>query len=260
MSSCCSGPHEHRRWSQRWTGPPGRASTCPAVYVEHNAPRGRRPRAAGTRWRTGRTSPLVHVTAVQPLMWDCGAAPTTVIEHGIVDPGHLYTGELGARRRRASTSRSAAWRVDRHRPAAAARRAAAVEVYGMGMAALADVPARIGGHLHDDVPQHGMHADAGAPAARTCIPTAGPSLGPVADRGDDDRHAGGGARRPPRRRRRCPPERRACSAPDPAVLPRRARAGSPTRTRPRARVRPLAGTRCERFGLRTIPDRLAARA
>nr|WP_282599996.1 glycosyltransferase [Patulibacter sp. SYSU D01012] len=27
-------------------------------------------------------------------MWDCGTAPTHVIEHGIVDPGHRYTGEL----------------------------------------------------------------------------------------------------------------------------------------------------------------------
>jgi glycosyltransferase involved in cell wall biosynthesis len=27
-------------------------------------------------------------------MWDCGDARTTVIDHGIVDPGHRYTGEV----------------------------------------------------------------------------------------------------------------------------------------------------------------------
>jgi glycosyltransferase involved in cell wall biosynthesis len=37
---------------------------------------------------------LVHVTHFNDLMWDSGGAPVTVIEHGVVDPGHLYTGEL----------------------------------------------------------------------------------------------------------------------------------------------------------------------
>src|SRR6185503_5728880 len=38
--------------------------------------------------------PLVHVTHFNALMWDSGRAPTTVIEHGVVDPGPLWTGEL----------------------------------------------------------------------------------------------------------------------------------------------------------------------
>jgi len=38
--------------------------------------------------------PIVHVTHFNRLFWDCGRARTTVIEHGIVDPGPLYTGEL----------------------------------------------------------------------------------------------------------------------------------------------------------------------
>ena len=39
---------------------------------------------------------LVHVTHFNDLMWDAGSTATTVVEHGIVDPGHRYTGELAA--------------------------------------------------------------------------------------------------------------------------------------------------------------------
>jgi glycosyltransferase involved in cell wall biosynthesis len=37
---------------------------------------------------------LVHVTHFNDLFWDAGTTPTKVIEHGIVDPGYRYTGEL----------------------------------------------------------------------------------------------------------------------------------------------------------------------
>jgi glycosyltransferase involved in cell wall biosynthesis len=37
---------------------------------------------------------LVHVTYFNDLFWEAGSTPTRVIEHGIVDPGYLYTGEL----------------------------------------------------------------------------------------------------------------------------------------------------------------------
>ena len=37
---------------------------------------------------------VVHVTHFNELFWDTGAHPTAVIEHGIVDPGRRYTGEL----------------------------------------------------------------------------------------------------------------------------------------------------------------------
>jgi glycosyltransferase involved in cell wall biosynthesis len=84
-------PHEIELVT-RWLGRrPGR--DLPAVYVEHNTPKGdvpltRHPLAA----RDDIT--LVHVTHFNELFWDNGAAPTTVIEHGIVDPGRRWTGEL----------------------------------------------------------------------------------------------------------------------------------------------------------------------
>lgn len=71
---------------------PGR--DVPAVYVEHNTPR---EHAATTRHPLAERPdvPIVHVTHFNRLMWDNGRAPTEVVEHGVVDPGERYTGELG---------------------------------------------------------------------------------------------------------------------------------------------------------------------
>jgi hypothetical protein len=83
-------PHE-LELTQRWLGEaPGR--DVPAVYVEHNTPRGEVP---NTRHPMADRSdiPVVHVTPFNELFWDCGCAPTVVIEHGIPDPGHRYTGD-----------------------------------------------------------------------------------------------------------------------------------------------------------------------
>jgi glycosyltransferase involved in cell wall biosynthesis len=84
-------PHE-LELCEEWTGRrPGR--DLPAVFVEHNAPQGRitemrHPVADREDLR------LVHVTHFNDLFWDAGTTPTTVIEHGVVDPGYRYTGEL----------------------------------------------------------------------------------------------------------------------------------------------------------------------
>jgi glycosyltransferase involved in cell wall biosynthesis len=78
----------------RWLGRrPG--IDIPAVYVEHNTPR---PFAVDSPHPlAGRDDiPLIHVTDFNRLMWDSGAAPTTVINHGIADPGYMYTGEICA--------------------------------------------------------------------------------------------------------------------------------------------------------------------
>ena len=83
-------PHE-LELVERWTGRrPGR--DVPAVYVEHNTPGGSVP---FTRHPMADSDdiPVVHVTHFNRLFWDCGSARTHVVEHGIVDPGHLYTGE-----------------------------------------------------------------------------------------------------------------------------------------------------------------------
>jgi hypothetical protein len=65
----------------------------PAVYVEHNTPRGDVPL---TRHPLADRNDvlLVHVSDFNDLMWDSGRAPTAVVPHGVLDPGHRYTGEL----------------------------------------------------------------------------------------------------------------------------------------------------------------------
>jgi len=64
-----------------------------AFYVEHNAPQGP---IAGMRHPMADRDDLtlVHVTHFNALFWDAGATETRVIEHGIVDPGPRYRGDI----------------------------------------------------------------------------------------------------------------------------------------------------------------------
>jgi hypothetical protein len=148
---------EELELAQRWLGrTPGR--DVRAVYLEHNAPRGH---AVTTRHpmadRDDMT--LVHVTHFNQLMWDSGTTATTVVEHGIVDPGHRYTGELPAAavvvnepvRRNRVTGTDLLAGFAEHVP---------LDVFGMGTDGLGDVldaPASIRGL--GDLPQHRMHAE-----------------------------------------------------------------------------------------------------
>ncbi|HVV22329.1 MAG TPA: glycosyltransferase [Pseudonocardiaceae bacterium] len=76
----------------RWLGrQPGR--DVPAVFVEHNTPRADVPNSRHPLADRADLT-VVHVTPFNDLMWDAGSTPTTVIEHGIPDPGYRYTGEL----------------------------------------------------------------------------------------------------------------------------------------------------------------------
>jgi hypothetical protein len=80
---------------QRWTGRPPGHHGVPAVYVEHNTPRGdvddwQHPLSART------DIPIVHVTQFNRTMWDNGVAPAEVIEHGVPDYGYCYQGKLGS--------------------------------------------------------------------------------------------------------------------------------------------------------------------
>lgn len=76
-----------------WLGGRRPGIDVPAVYVEHNTPRGRvedmRHPLAGRP-----DILLVHVTNFNRVFWDNGEARVRVIEHGVVDPGPAYTGEL----------------------------------------------------------------------------------------------------------------------------------------------------------------------
>ncbi len=146
-------PHE-ADLLQQWTGL--RAGVdVPALYVEHNAPGGT---AAGSRHPLADQGdiPIVHVTGFNELMWDCGTAPTRVVEHGIADPGPLYTG-TSERVAVVVNEPVRRWRVAGTDLVRHLAGTVPLEVYGMGMAALAEKVPALDGHLHDDVPQQAMH-------------------------------------------------------------------------------------------------------
>jgi hypothetical protein len=150
-------PHEIDLTTE-WTGHrPG--VDLPAVYLEHNTPGGDVP---FTRHPLAdqRTIPVVHVTHFNRLFWNCGSNPTIVVEHGVVDPGYRYTGELA----RVGVVVNDPMRRGRAVGAdlvASLAETLPVDVFGMGADAFA-------GHLglgadrlraFDDLPQTNMHTE-----------------------------------------------------------------------------------------------------
>jgi hypothetical protein len=141
-------PHELEQLAEAWLGRrPGR--DVPAVYVEHNAPQGR---INDMRHPAANRSDLllVHVTHFNALFWDAGSTPTRVVEHGIVDPGHRYSGELPraavvineARRRARVTGTDLLERFAARAP---------LDLFGMDAAALGGIEDLPQDRLHDEM-------------------------------------------------------------------------------------------------------------
>jgi glycosyltransferase involved in cell wall biosynthesis len=138
-------PVELERLAREWLGD----RRVPTVYVEHNAPQGR---IAEMRHPAADREDLavVHVTHFNDLFWDCGSTPTRVIEHGVVDPGYRYSGEVPraavvineARRRARVTGTDLLSRF--------AADGVPVDLWGIDAGAL-------GGR--DAVPQHRLHGE-----------------------------------------------------------------------------------------------------
>jgi hypothetical protein len=85
-------PHELAHLAEEWLRRrPGR--DVPTLYLEHTLPQGEIDAMRHPAADRGDLL-LVHVTHFNALFWDAGSTPTAVVEHGIVDPGQLYTGEL----------------------------------------------------------------------------------------------------------------------------------------------------------------------
>lgn len=133
--------------AEGWLGGRRPGRDIPAVYLEHNAPQGRvnemRHPAADRPDLT-----LVHVTHFNDLFWEAGTTPTRVVEHGIVDPGYRYTGELS----RVAVVINEAWRRGRVTGTDLLERfgaAAPIDLFGMKSEAL-------GG---EDLPQAKLHRE-----------------------------------------------------------------------------------------------------
>jgi glycosyltransferase involved in cell wall biosynthesis len=145
-------PKELEGLAADWLGGRRPGRDLPAVYLEHNAPQGR---VNQLRHPAADRDDLVvvHVTHFNDLFWDCGATPTRVIEHGVVDPGERYTGELAAAavvinepgRRARVTGTDLLERLGAAVP---------VDLFGMGSRRLAGAP---GIRSVADLPQDRLH-------------------------------------------------------------------------------------------------------
>ncbi|CAN5221956.1 glycosyltransferase [soil metagenome] len=147
-------PAELDGLAERWLGGRRPGRDVPAVYLEHNAPQGR---IADMRHPAADRPDLLvlHVTHFNDLFWDTGSTPTAVVEHGVVDPGPRYTGELArgavvlneGRRRGRVTGTDLLARLGE---------AAPLDLFGIGADELADGCGL--GAVHDDLPQARLHA------------------------------------------------------------------------------------------------------
>jgi glycosyltransferase involved in cell wall biosynthesis len=142
---------------------PGR--DVPVIWLEHNTPQGRINEMQHPARERCDVSVVVHVTATNALFWDTGTTPTTVIEHGVIDPGRQWTGERPAvgvvvnepvRRARVTGTDLIGW----------FGQFSSIDVFGMGVEALAESlgrPAWL--DVYEDVPQAAMQT---ALATRRC--------------------------------------------------------------------------------------------
>ena len=140
-----------------WLGGRRVGRDLPGVYVEHDCPRGGVPHTRHLLADRDDIT-LVHVTHFNDLMWDSGRAPTAVIEHGVVDPGPLWTGELP----RAGVVVNMPARRGRLVGADLLPRfaaAAPLDVFGMEVSKLGPLPGAGGDRLvtYDDLSQSEMH-------------------------------------------------------------------------------------------------------
>jgi hypothetical protein len=140
-----------RAWTGRSAG-----VDVPAVYVEHDTP----PAPADSRHLLADRAdlPLVHVTHFNRVAWDAGAAPTRVIEHGVLDPGPIWTGDLPRAAVVTNDPGSRGRTVGADLIAPFARGGVDIDVFGMrvtGLAAVLGVPVA----EFEDLPQSAMHAE-----------------------------------------------------------------------------------------------------
>jgi hypothetical protein len=145
---------EEEELARLWLG-----RTLPTVYVEHNTPKGDVP---NTRHPMADRDDLtiVHVTPFNELFWDCGGTRTTVIEHGLPEPGPRWSGVV-PRLAVVSNEPVRRGRVTGTDLFGRFTDVAPVDVFGIGAGRL-DLPGVTG---HEDPPQETMHHEVARRAA-----------------------------------------------------------------------------------------------
>jgi hypothetical protein len=140
---------------QQWTGWSAGVDV-PAVYVEHDTPP--TPTASRHLLADRGDIPLVHVTHFNRVAWDNGNAPTHVVEHGVIDPGPVWTGDLPRAAVVTNDPVSRGRMVGTDLVAPFVRGGIDVDVFGMrvtGLAGALGVPLT----EFEDLPQAAMHAE-----------------------------------------------------------------------------------------------------
>lgn len=154
---------EELELAERWLGrKPGR--DVPAVFVEHNTPKG------SPHPLADRDDVLIaHVTHFNEWMWDNGRAPTTVIEHGIVEPSARYSGEL-PHAAVVTNEPVRRWRVTGTDLLPRFASVAPLDVFGMGLEGLVDALGSPRIACYGDLPHARLHPEVARRRAYLHVP------------------------------------------------------------------------------------------
>jgi hypothetical protein len=148
-------PEELHGLCEEWLGGRRPGRDVPAVYLEHNAPQGRIADMRHPAADRGDLT-LVHVTHFNDLFWNAGSTPTQVVEHGVIDPGYRYSGELP----RAVTALNEPLRRGRVTGTDVLERlskAVDIDLYGIGTAELGGVENPPQSLLHAEMPRRRVY-------------------------------------------------------------------------------------------------------
>lgn len=142
---------------EQWGGGRRIGRDVPGIWLEHDAPQGRINDMRHPAADRDDIAVVVHVTHTNDLFWDCGDVPTAVVEHGVVDPGRRWTGDvqsigvvINEPVRRA--------RVTGTDLLARFGQVGTVDLFGMRVDALSD-PGRPWLRTFEDLPQEKMHLE-----------------------------------------------------------------------------------------------------
>lgn len=89
---CILFQDDHQYFEDQYSLLTAAQRNLPRIYIEHDTPR-----EHPTDMRHPVDDPgtlLVHVTHFNALMWNSGRTPVRVIEHGVIDPGASYRGNI----------------------------------------------------------------------------------------------------------------------------------------------------------------------
>jgi hypothetical protein len=142
-------PIEVEEYAPAWLGARRPGRDYAAIYLEHDTPRAAVPETKHPLADRDDFT-LVHVTHFNQLFWDAGSTASRVIEHGLIDPGYRYTGELArsavvineARRRGRVSGTDLLERFER---------AAPLDVFGMDARSLGGIEDLPQARLHDEM-------------------------------------------------------------------------------------------------------------